>query len=101
MLPPRYWPTRLWVATVAAGVLILHCVGLAVHLLLAAPGASSYAEHVITGFVPGLMALGVGLYASVPALRDDQDAISAWGRVFVLGFIAIALALLWLGLQVY
>ena len=101
MLPPRYWPTRLWVATVAAGVLILHCVGLAVHLAVAGPGTSGYAEHVLVGFVPGLLALGLGFYASVPALRDNNDAISTWGRVFVLGFIVIALALLWLGLQVY
>lgn len=104
MLPPRYWPTQLWVAVGAACLLLLHAIGLGVQLLLGAvtDGVPSepYVGQVITGFVPALAVLIVGAFAALSLIRDTNEALVAWGRVVfaALGVIVVALICLTLPL---
>ncbi len=69
-LPPKYWPTSLWVAVSAAALLALHAIALAVQLLLVqrsggvpdnryapdappvAPIVESYGTQIIFGAIP-------------------------------------------------
>ena len=100
MMPPRLWPTRLWVATAAVGLLLAHAIGLTVHLafveraggfpqsiagdaLPASAAVDGYGVHIITGFVPGLILIIFGLVAAVPAARDTDVEIAAWGRILL------------------
>ena len=100
MMPPRVWPTRLWVATAAIGLLLAHVIGLAVHLALVERGGGfpqgiglntppesiavdNYGLHLLIGFVPGLMMIIFGLIAAVPAARDTDVEMAAWGRIFL------------------
>ena len=101
MLTPRHWPTGVWVAAIAVGVLVLHGIGLAIHLLVAGPHAESYSEHVAGGFAPGLVVLGVGVGVAISTTRLGDDEVAAVGRALLLALIAVALGLLALGLQLY
>ena len=100
MMPPRLWPTRLWAATIVVGLLLAHAVGLAVHLVFVeqaggfprtiggnAPAASAavdnYGAHIITGLVPGVILIIFGLVAALPAARDTDVEIAAWGRILL------------------
>ena len=101
MIPPRYWPTQLWVAAIAVAVLAASGIALGIHLALVGPAADSYLEHVIAAFIPGLVILGIGAAAAGSVMRDDQDQVAATGRAFVLGFVLMGLALLGLGMTVF
>lgn len=101
LLPPRYWPTMLWVCAVAVGLLTLHTVALAAHFVVVLAGGGptdSYGTHVLVGFIPGLVILVVGLVVAFGAARERDDRIVAWGRVFLVGLGVLAVALLGLGL---
>ncbi len=101
MIPPRYWPTQLWVAAIAATVLVANGIALGIHLALVGPAADSYLDHVIAGFIPGLVILGIGAASAGSVMHDDQDHMAATGRAFALGFVLIGLALLGLGMTVF
>ena len=111
MMPPRLWPTRLWVAAAALALLLAHAIGLAVHLALVEQAggfpesiravnspammiaAENYGVHLITGFVPGLMLLIFGLVAAVPAARGTDAGLASWGRAFLGGLAIVAVVL--------
>jgi hypothetical protein len=117
MMPPKAWPTRLWVATIAVGLLLAHAIGLTVHLVFVelaggfpqnigagnapalSPAVDTYGAHVIHGIVPGVIVLIVGLISAIPAARDTDVDMAAWGRVFLAALALVSVALLALGFQ--
>lgn len=101
MIPPRHWPTQLWVAAIAVVLLVANGVALGIHLAVSGPAAQSYLDHVISGFIPGLVILGLGASAAGSVARTEQDQVAATGRAFLIGFVVLALALLPLGIAVF
>ena len=117
MMPPKVWPTQLWIAVIAVALLLAHAIALTVHLVLveqaggfpesigavnALPttvAVDNYGAHVIHGFVPSLVVLIFGLSAAVPAARSNDSEIAAWGRIFVGALALVTVALLALAFQ--
>ncbi len=117
MMPPKLWPTRLWVATIAEALLLAHAIALTVHLVFVeqsggfpdnigaanAPPMSvaveNYGAHIIQSFVPGLVLLIFGLVAVIPAVRDTDVEVAAWGRILLAAMGLVTVALLALGFR--
>lgn len=111
MMPPKLWPTRLWAATIAVALLLAHVIALTVHLILVeqaggfpdnigaanAPpttaAVDNYGAHMVHGFTPSLVVLILGLIATVPAARDTDVEVAAWGRILLgaMGLVTVAL----------
>ena len=117
MMPPKAWPSRLWVATIAVALLFANAIALTVHLVLVeqaggfpdsigaanAPPASTavdnYGAHVIHGFVPSVVVIIFALVAVIPAARETDVEIAAWGRIILGALALVAVALCALAFQ--
>jgi hypothetical protein len=119
MLPPRIWPTRLWVAVAPFGLLLVHAVVLGIQLLMVqlgggipvdldAPGAPApppaferYGIQVFAGLTPGVIMLGVGVGVAISAARQTDVEVAAWGRVILAAYALLVGVLVLLGLPWY
>jgi hypothetical protein len=112
MLPPRLWPTNLWVIAAAFALPALHAVGLAVQLALVqgnggmpthpvdgplSPFVQSYSAQVLAGFIPAVILIVLGAAFAIAAARGSDPEVARWGRVFIVAFALLTGALVALG----
>ena len=116
MLPPRLWPTNLWVIAVAFAIPALHAIGLAVQLVLVqanggmptrplsgpiSPFVESYSAQVLAGFAPAVILIILGAAFAIGAARWKDPDVARWGRIFIVAFAVLSGALVGLGYPAY